>query len=522
MVVQREDSSGSGSETFTEEKVPQQEEPGSPTGTSLLKTTPPSTTSTSSSPPVIAYFHRNEAQLGKLVGEGYFSKVYEITSFSVRSSNSDSLSEEETQQRLSCQERVLRSDGTPRYVLKHLHPRLLSSSSKNNLEGFRNAAIDLAVEAKFLLELNHPHILQLRGMALGGTSAFRGGRYDSFFLILDRFSETLRARIQRWKRHQQQQQQQQQQQRQPHSADTSTCTSTSTTLPSLQRRLEYALQMAQAFAYLHYDCNLIFRDLKPDNVGFHPDDPDCLQLFDFGLCRALPQQQTSNNSKDSSNSTLLLDEAFCISGGAGTRRYMAVEVCLHQPYGRKADVYSWAMVTYHVLTLQKPFEDFSKQEHQKFVVELGGTPNLNKHNSMPNSVKDLLRHAWARDVSKRWTSLQVCDALQHILKELRNNKQQNKEEEMQQHNEHSKRFPQETSKPEKDPEPTLVATTTKHTQRKKEGENKNITCTNTTFTPATRRKSTNDIDSLGETRSAAMATLAKESNSLRLIDMGQV
>ena len=37
------------------------------------------------------------------------------------------------------------------------------------------------------------------------------------------------------------------------------------------------------------------------------------------------------------------DEVYELTGGTGSRRYMAPEVCLRNNYGTKVDVYSWAI-----------------------------------------------------------------------------------------------------------------------------------------------------------------------------------
>ena len=37
------------------------------------------------------------------------------------------------------------------------------------------------------------------------------------------------------------------------------------------------------------------------------------------------------------------DGVYELTGGTGSRRYMAPEVCLRENYGTKVDVYSWAI-----------------------------------------------------------------------------------------------------------------------------------------------------------------------------------
>lgn len=54
---------------------------------------------------------------------------------------------------------------------------------------------------------------------------------------------------------------------------------------------------------------------------------------------------------------------------AGTKGFMAPEVCLRQPYGFKADIYSLGVVLYLLITMDcEPFENSSAHgaENQNF------------------------------------------------------------------------------------------------------------------------------------------------------------
>lgn len=54
----------------------------------------------------------------------------------------------------------------------------------------------------------------------------------------------------------------------------------------LTDRLLVAYDIAEAMDYLHQrPCPIIFRDLKPNNIGFAAD--GVLKLFDFGLAKEL-------------------------------------------------------------------------------------------------------------------------------------------------------------------------------------------------------------------------------------------
>jgi serine/threonine protein kinase len=58
------------------------------------------------------------------------------------------------------------------------------------------------------------------------------------------------------------------------------------------------------------NCSIVYRDLKPDNVGF--DVRGDVKIFDFGLSRQLPSEK-------------LKDGTYNMTGDTGSPRYMAPE-----------------------------------------------------------------------------------------------------------------------------------------------------------------------------------------------------
>jgi len=49
----------------------------------------------------------------------------------------------------------------------------------------------------------------------------------------------------------------------------------------------------------------------------------------------------------------------------GTTRYMAPEVAGNRPYGTSSDVYSFAVVSYEIMTLEKPFDCCRDHQHEQ-------------------------------------------------------------------------------------------------------------------------------------------------------------
>lgn len=70
---------------------------------------------------------------------------------------------------------------------------------------------------------------------------------------------------------------------------------------------------------------------------------------------------------------------FQITGEVGSFRYMAPEVVRHQPYNAKADIYSWAILTWEMMSIEKPYAWATKESSFiKVIFRRGGRAPL-KH-----------------------------------------------------------------------------------------------------------------------------------------------
>ncbi len=109
-----------------------------------------------------------------------------------------------------------------------------------------------------------------------------------------------------------------------------------------------------------------------------------IKIFDFGLARELLSSDAN------------ADGMFNLSHMTGTLRYMAPEVYMRgTPYNTSCDVYSFAILLWQMLVLQRPYEDLEGEE--TFVQEVfvrNTRPTLNRKKIRSLTCRELLRKAW--------------------------------------------------------------------------------------------------------------------------------
>ena len=340
----------------------------------------------------IAPFERDEIILGPRVGAGSFSNVYEVQAFNLRHNQSDVY----TRKQLRAREAIAKSvKNGAKYVMKCLRDELLKESDDEDL--FLHAAEDIVHEAEMLSALSHPNIVKLHGVTARRHDAFLDGA-SAFFIIIERLDCTLADTIEGWKM-------------QNSSLNALSSLLLKTILFKAEKvttsvdkgvsfdiRLRVAASLAGVVEYLHSQ-GVIFHDLKPNNVGF--DKQGNLKCFDFGLARFIPQQHGEHGDA--------YEEVYEM-GGAGTPRYTAPEVFFGQPYNLKADVYSFSVMLWEMMSLKKPF---AKHKHRRGFEKalLRADKALVINRRCPKPIQDIITRGISRDLSVRPTMSEVCMAL---------------------------------------------------------------------------------------------------------------
>ncbi|KAL6226960.1 hypothetical protein ACLB2K_000919 [Fragaria x ananassa] len=164
-------------------------------------------------------------------------------------------------------------------------------------------------------------------------------------------------------------------------------------LPSL---LKVAIDVSKGMNYLHQN-NIVHRDLKTANLLM--DEHEVVKVADFGVARVQAQSGV-------------------MTAETGTYRWMAPEVIEHKPYDHKADVFSFGIVLWELLTGQLPYSFLTPLQAAVGVVQKALRPTIPK-NTNPKFA-ELLDKCWQQDPTQRPDFSEIVEILRHLAKEVGN------------------------------------------------------------------------------------------------------
>ncbi|KAG8372871.1 hypothetical protein BUALT_Bualt12G0112200 [Buddleja alternifolia] len=159
-----------------------------------------------------------------------------------------------------------------------------------------------------------------------------------------------------------------------------------------RRLIHMALDIARGMNYLHH-CNppIIHRDLKSSNLLV--DKNWTVKVGDFGLSR-------------------LKDETYLTTKmGKGTPQWMAPEVLRNEPSDEKADVYSYGVILWELVTRKIPWDNLNSMQ------VIGAVGFVDQRLAIPKDVDP----QWASMIESCWHSEPECrPSFQELVEKLKN------------------------------------------------------------------------------------------------------
>ena len=153
---------------------------------------------------------------------------------------------------------------------------------------------------------------------------------------------------------------------------------------SLARKLEIAADICDGLSYAHRR-GLIHRDIKPANIFIT--DEGMVKLLDFGLARMVTSELTASN--------MML----------GTLNYMAPEQVRGERTDHRADIFSFGVVLYEILSGRKAFQGDSFATTLYKILQDVPEPLQNIDASLPFEVVRLVEKSIAKMKDERYQDL---------------------------------------------------------------------------------------------------------------------
>ncbi len=168
-------------------------------------------------------------------------------------------------------------------------------------------------------------------------------------------------------------------------------------------RLEIALSTAKCMAFLH-SCGLMHRDLKSLNLLVSKNFD--VKICDFGLSRFVDRQTQMTNN-------------------IGTIAWIAPELFQKKFYTEKADVYSYGIILWELVSRKIPFSNVESFTIP-IMVTRGERPSVPK--DCPSDWKKLIKACWNQKPTSRPSFKKILAKLREMQEMLRRSKLQSGED----------------------------------------------------------------------------------------------
>jgi serine/threonine protein kinase len=185
---------------------------------------------------------------------------------------------------------------------------------------------------------------------------------------------------------------------------------------SMTAAVDLMLQVARGLKYLHSK-SIVHRDVKSSNILVkaltgvpeleYKEGYLSAKLADFGTSKT--KESSTRFSKQTSNigtTKWMAPEVFSIDSGAGVPGLQLPK------YPFKADVYSFAIVCYEILTRKPPFEDEKLVVLRQQIGVYRLRPELPER--CPTRLASLIQRCWKHNPRERPDFPEICRELRYI------------------------------------------------------------------------------------------------------------
>jgi len=163
---------------------------------------------------------------------------------------------------------------------------------------------------------------------------------------------------------------------------------------TFEQLMKALIETADAMQTVHA-ANVVHRDIKSHNIVYNPIEKTT-KLLDFGLAR---EEHPEGH----------------MTPRTGSYRWAAPEVLRGEVYFRSADVYSWGILAWEIITGGLPYELWDPQHAALKVAFEGYRPvRLKPSRQCPQALCDLVHSTWEEDPTARPSMAMVVDKLREI------------------------------------------------------------------------------------------------------------